>query len=77
METIVDLQGEANSILFQLQSKEEALALEKRLTQIQQDLVNSQDELTRTNENLESKEKVLHNVGTQFGLIKFSIIIQL
>ena len=43
-------------------AKEETMALEKKYTQIRNDLTASQEEMVKANEKLELKEKTLHQV---------------
>ena len=44
-------------------AKEEMMALEKKYSQIRNDLTTSQEELVKANEKLELKEKTLHQVS--------------
>ena len=59
--------------LFRVEkAKEEKLTLEKKLTQIKNDLLTSSEELEKASEKLDLKEKALHQVGLELrSIIRF------
>lgn len=56
-----------SKLIARQQAEEEVQTLVKRLGQIQQELTDATQGLAKANEDLESKEKILHAVSQQVG----------